>query len=430
MKKINRKIFYILTTVFSINMVTLSVEATDYEKEAEAAAKGSDWYSQSLVPSQQEIEGNCYLGMPEHIKIRLPLDLGRVVDEYRTTDKPVSVAVSCGDRELPWRANFAAQMNDSARPITDDYWKLLATDTINHNLNTENYISIDPLLGIKADEEEGYLYRSSGRGAGHFIMDAMNPEHWEQFSDFLKQNNIQLHQIIFTAGMGDPVNSLHKKDTILSNQVGILEPTGKLVNPYFLTYSKKYSNSRFEFLSLLPQAQIVNDWELYLFDCFQIGKIFEEESPQWFEFNSNKYCTRYMPFVQLCQDHKQKKNIEDGISSLVEQKFPTDTEAYKTFLKEMAVYFVSIANLDEIFNENNKKSSHASELEQMKNIIPIYQKYFESAFGDFGLSVEFLTSPQTAEVLAIPEVKVQDWKPGDYPYGESGRIALVLQKNK
>jgi hypothetical protein len=42
------------------------------------------------------------------------------------------------------------------------------------------------------------------------------------------------------------------------------------------------------------------------------------------------------------------------------------------------------------------------------------------------LNARFITNPTVAQQINIPEVEAQDWKPGDYPYGERDHIALVV----
>lgn len=438
MKKFNKNIFYLLITVFTFHIANISVEAIDYEAEAVAAERGrirflrtldlssfvpSSLVCEELVPSRDEIKGEIHsTDKLQHIKVRLPIDLERIINEYKETNKPISIAVSCGDRELPWRANVAARMNDPSRPVYDDFWDDLDEAKIDYGINKENYISIDPLLGITCN-------KAVNRGAGHIIMDAMNSKHWQQFAEFLKGNSLKIHQIIFTAGMGDPQTSLlEKNNTILPTQLEILEPTGKLVEPYFLTYYENF-NENFGLFPVFPTFQSVNsrgEVSLRSSLCPKLGYMFEKGMLREFKFDNRIHVTKCSLFIELCEKHTEGKDIKHDIDALIEENYKSFTPAYKTFTKELAMHFMSIANLDGMLKNNPLSTNPSREtiLQQIRKVIPIYTRYF----ANLGYSAEFLTNPKVAQVFDIPEIKAQDWRPGNYPYGERDHIALILQK--
>jgi hypothetical protein len=111
--------------------------------------------------------------------------------------------------------------NDSSKPQGKDY-RYLSEDSIDPSLNTENFISLDPLLGIS---ENGVT--DEGRGAGHIIMDAMNIEHWKQLGQFLEEHSIKVHQIIFTAIVFPDPEFFEKDKEMIKTQVGMLEKKGE-----------------------------------------------------------------------------------------------------------------------------------------------------------------------------------------------------------
>src|SRR5579871_3460850 len=193
----------------NINTGNEAKELQRYRTERQAALNGASWYDKKYVPSAEEVQYVHNLERLTQIKVRLPIDLQRIITEHVQKNKPVSIAVACGDRELPWRTQFARQQNDQSRPNNDDFWEHFAQDTIDHSNNNDNFISIDPLLGI---EEEDMLIPSSGRGAGHIIMDARNPNHWMQLFDFLDEQKVMVSRVINTAMLS--ADEIFVKDSV------------------------------------------------------------------------------------------------------------------------------------------------------------------------------------------------------------------------
>lgn len=428
MTNYSKKMIYSLMLLGVLTQATKSW-ATDYSAEALTATQGRKWYSEKFIPLPEEIEGS-YRSI-DQIKIRLPLDLERIISEHKTIGKPISIAVSCGDRELPWRANIAALLNNPSKPTGEDYNdSLIGLDKlqINHQLNSDNYLSIDPCLGIRFKGQW-----DTGRGAGHFVMDAMDPNNWQDFCDFLKQNELSVHQMIFTAGMGSPQESFEAKDGILSAQLQVLAPFGKLIEPYFFSYDMGVSDKNFDLLKDFP-SPILNCGEFILYrGSSEIGYLFRDKK-ELILINDDYYETEYKALLRLTKKYCQGLSIDQDIDILIAKKYSDSDSIHKIFLKEMATYFISIVNLNEAELWNDcyetkwEKQSLQTQSDQLKNIIPIYLRYFKM-FEEVGLTASFITSPQLADIVNIPAVKGQDWKSGDYPYGERDFIALVLEKN-
>lgn len=61
--------------------------SVNYETEYEAAVQGQDWYDASLIPTIEEMSGD--LGSTSSIKIRLPIDLKRIIDDDKKNGKPM-----------------------------------------------------------------------------------------------------------------------------------------------------------------------------------------------------------------------------------------------------------------------------------------------------------------------------------------------------
>jgi len=331
--------------------------------------------------------------------------------------------VSCGDKELPWRAYIAGKYNDASKPKSLDF---VHVDTpIQQSVITDNYLSIDPLLGIRAPHQQGdVLDQISCKGAGHIIMDAMNLYHWEQLHKFLNQINIQARQIIFTGGMGNPQKIFYRKHPMLKAQLGMLAPLGRLVEPYFLHFSKKHTPKNFFLLEYFSQPLIENAFNFSLrISQNELTALFMTKSTGCFYVGERTYFTKFMPFIKILEKYTDSQCIENALGDLIEQKFPDITLARKTFLKEMAMYFISIIKIETLCTNTFEKATH-SKFQQMKTIIPLYTQYFKAI--DF--PVTFMTSPKIATLFNMPELKAQTWAPGDYPYGERGNITLVFEK--
>jgi len=399
------------------------VFALDYQIERDAALIGRSWYSNAFIPSSEEIEAAYDREALTHIKIRLPLDFERIIKEYHEEKKPITIAVSCGDKELPWRAYIAGKHNDASKPKFSDFIHVDAP--IQQSAITDNYLSIDPLLGIRTPyQQDDVLDLVSCKGAGHIIMDAMNLHHWEQLHEFLSQINIQARQIIFTGGMGNPQKILFKKHPMLKTQLGMLAPLGRLVEPYFLHFSKKHTPKNFSLLEYFPQPLIENAFNFSLrISQNELTALFMTKSTGCFYVGKRIYFTKFMPFIKILERYTDGKCIENDLIDLIEQKFPDITLARKTFLKEMALYFISIIKIETLCTNTFEKATH-SKLQQMKTVISLYTQYFEAI--DF--PAPFITSPKIATLFNMPELKAQAWAPGDYPYGERGNIALIFEK--
>lgn len=417
------KLRYCCTIMMSILFSTHAF-SLDYQAERDAALIGRPWYTNAFIPSSEEIEAAYEREELTHIKIRLPLDFERIIREYHEEEKPITLAVSCGDKELPWRAYIASQYNDASKPKFSDF--IHVNTPIQQSAVTDNYLSIDPLLGIPPpyQQNDSFISQVSCKGAGHIIMDAMNPYHWTQLHELLNRINIQAHQIIFTAGMGNPQKILFKKHPMLKAQLGMLTPLGKLVEPYFLHFSKKHTLKNFSLLEYFPQPLIENAFNFSLrASQNELTALFMTKSIRCFYVDSHIYLTKFMPFIKVLKNFTDGKCIKNDLVDLIEQKFPDITLARKTFLKEMAMYFISIIKIETLCTSMFEKATH-SKFQQMKTIIPIYKRYFETT--DFPAT--FTTSSKIATFFDIPELKAQAWAPGDYPYGERGNIALIFEK--
>lgn len=130
--------------------------------------------------------------------------------------------------------------------------------------------------------------------------------------------------------------------------------------------------------------------------------------------------------MKLLDKKLKSEDILTDLKDLINQRYPNHSDEYKTFVEEMAACYISAFNPQVILDKKiiySKPSEH-NEIEQMKAIIPIYKKYIESQ----SYSAAFLTSLKVAQILNIPEVQAQQWESGNYPYGQSGNIALVIKK--
>jgi hypothetical protein len=318
-------------------------------------------------------------------------------------------------------------MNDSSRPTDNDLLDHLPQDKIDHTINRENFISIDPYLGISEKIKE---IPGSGRGAGHIIMDANNLEHWQQLANFLKQNNIKIHQIIITAGMEYPEKLIEFQPQIIKIQLGILEPSGQIVNPYFSYYTKTLSTSFKAFKDLINPKFIRargNPWTL----AFNI-----ENNGIVELFRTKKYVrigtinTQFAPFLKLVEEYHNGQDISQDLKNLIEDKIPSYNDVHKDFVANLSLYFISIFDINKFLGKDKESLTpetiylKESELQQMKVIIPIYKTYFSG----LGYNVQLVTNQTVAQILNIPEIEVQSWGNGDYPYGERNHIALILSQ--
>jgi hypothetical protein len=226
--------------------------AVDYSAEFKAGLKGKPediFIEKSMIPSSEEIEGKFNINTLNAIKIRLPLDLKRILTEHKENQKPISLAVSCGDRELPFRSFTAILSQGPSRMDTPEYLEYLGEGEIQMDWNKENFISIDPYLGIQASGE------TDVRGAGHIIMNAEKGEHWIELAQFLQRNKVKIDQIIFTTPMGDPsTGGIFSR--FLEFYRMILKPSGRLVSPYFITYDKSLDQNFTLYDRVMPPRDI------------------------------------------------------------------------------------------------------------------------------------------------------------------------------
>lgn len=400
-----------------------------YALEYQAALAGQEWYDGVYVPSVEEVEGHIYDRELTQIKIRLPIDLKRIFDEYHQSGKPISLAVACGDRELPWRANIAALHNDSSRPNSESDWNSFGHMLpLNYDANSENFISIDPLLGIPSTILEGSAHNSNliGRGAGHLVMDAMKLEHWRQLAKFFEINNIKIHQIIFTTGMGSPTSSLEFSPEFFATQLSMLEAKGKIVDPYFLNGNnadKCFSSLRRMFS---PYAENQEWWlqSARYGDEIQLNDIFEKTGR--FVYNGNNFSTNSLHFINLVLQLSQGIDVSETLAALIEDKFSHYSADFKRLIYNLSQYYLSIFDINVFNDELNYHTVYLldSMQKQMKALIPFYKEYYAA----HGLHTQFLTSSQQAETMNNLGIEAQIWEPGNYPYGEREHIALVLTK--
>jgi hypothetical protein len=389
----------------------------DYSAEVKAALEGQKWYDASLIPTLMEIEGRH----SSPFKIRLPLDLNRIFEEYQQLKKPVSLAVSCGDQEIPWRSYFAAKSNDDSRPQDQDFWQHLGKDKIDYSLLNENFISIDPLLGIS-----GYpnSTKVDSRGAGHIYMDAMNSYSWKKFADFLKQNGVKLYQIIYTAGMGDSISrpEHHKED--LQVHLGMLVPGGRLVQPYFLNCpegAKEWvDRAPGTFFRLQRLGRRVNIQGI-------VGTIFYSPEESSIEIPKTKdlISTHHSAFFDLVNKKRQGEDISKELKQRIEERLSGTSPAYQDFIFKVCLYYFSIMKPDLSQLLKGQVFFAESYTEQLKKTLSLMKSYYK----ELGLNLRFLTSKKIAVLTGAPNIiEDQKWKPGDYPYGEREHIAMVVEK--
>lgn len=404
----SRKMFT-MKYLLSFLLAVASLNAVDYEKEYETeyeATKKGDIFGKEYIPTKKELEGYPQNFDMEKIKILLPLDLKRIFDEYKM-GKPISLAVACGDRELPWRSYFAAKSNDSSRPNLNDFWEHLKQDRIDYKQNNENSISLDLYLAFNQNIE--------GRGAGHILMNVGKKTHWEQLFEFFKKQNVEISQIIFTAMAGFSEDSIENEPDELKTYLNFLKKGGKLVRPYFspIPLSGSVSGEYFELSGFL--TSLFNDEKIK--SAYYRNKELGVDGKKHLK-------TNYTSFLDFAVEKDQGKIIK-----LVDEKYPKASKAYKDFLKELAIYCISNVDLTKFKNLTNKSYvpdifKDISEEEKIKQMIPIYNAYYKAK----GYNVQFLTNPQWAKKIGSEFVKAQEWKPGDYPYGERDNIALILVK--
>lgn len=392
-----------------------------YKQEYDAALKGQGWYDKMYIPTQEEVEG--VHGNSEHIKIRLPLDLQRILSEYRENGKPISIAVSCGDRELPWREYLTGTLGRDDVNSNDDHSDptlQFSSSPIDHKKNKENFISIDPILGISPDMVE---IGGSGRGAGHIVMDATNFDHWKQLAEFLKQNNIKVHQIIFTAGMGGPAVNLELNPELVKTQLSMLESSGKLIEPYFFHYNPKY-DKEYDSVSDLIRPDNSQVWDLG--GRSVITSLFWDVDDR-FRYKGQRFPTTARIFLEFVEKYNEGKDISTELRDFISKKNPESSEAYKRLLFNLASYIISIVDIDKIVEVGKIYETQylkQTTSEQMKAIIPFYKEYYRSK----GFDVQFITNSKVAAALNSPDIEAQKWQPGDYPYGERDYIAFVLTR--
>lgn len=403
----------------------------DYEREyATSVVLGKKWYAPTYIPSRGEIEG---VNKPRTIKVRLPCDLRRIFMAYHVENIPVSLAVACGDKELGMRSRVASFYDSPDRPNGKDFSE---NDNIFNSFLSEeiseNFISIDPVLGI------GRGYHADQRGAGHMVMDALNAQHWSQLGEFLSAYKIKISQIIFTS-IVNPEHMLIHNPRVFNLYMGLLKDKGHLVNPYFSYWSDNcaYVYDSFKRDLFYPKLQTQND---FVIDGF-LGALFSSPSNGLF-YGDNALkmpiFSRYTSFLKLAQGWKRlssldvinaKEWLQREISCLIDQKCEGMNKGFCDFILSTGMYYVSIFNMDGLKEEKKLSSSRKffdeTREQQMRYLFPLYKKMYAS----FGCDIEFLTNARVSKAIEILDVvSTQNWKKGDYPYGERNHIALVMKK--
>jgi|GEM_PF-4413085 len=404
----------------NINTGNEAKELQRYRTERQAALNGASWYDKKYVPSAEEVQYVHNLERLTQIKVRLPIDLQRIITEHVQKNKPVSIAVACGDRELPWRTQFARQQNDQSRPNNDDFWEHFAQDTIDHSNNNDNFISIDPLLGI---EEEDMLIPSSGRGAGHIIMDARNPNHWMQLFDFLDEQKVMVSRVINTAMLS--ADEIFVKDSVEAAILDRLKSGSKLVFPYFGSFFKHDSTNFCGSRRWLRWDD--NGWQ-GLFLEGNLSPVFRQDNQELIRMGELARRTHYSKFFTLLEKIQKNEEIKGQLKIMVEKSFADSTADYKDFIQKLAEYYLRDCDITkfgggEKSNGNSVACFKTSVMEQNKIIWQLFLLCFKDSF-----KASLLSSPAVVMKFAPSVVQEQGFSLGDYPYGERDNIALVIEK--
>lgn len=413
-----RNLLYFITAILSFSQYIWATEhfysSINYHEEYYASIKGQEWYTSwsqnKYVPNLSEITPEYSITGPNNVTIRLPIDLKRIIDEYKS-GKPVSLAVSCGDRELPLRAYITSKYNNDSI-LDDDALHNHFLDKIDYSMIRDNYISIDPYLVVDN------INQVQARGAGHINMNANNISHWQELKKFLDHYGVKISQIIFTAGFGDPFVSNRNIDInneMLTLQKSMLTDNGKLISAYFFQYHHTMMKNRKGLSQGLNMGLYVS---LDLYDPV----IFADGILRYI-FSDNAQLSPTI--ISIIQKHYQGIDISSVLNNLIYNKVLSKNNVHLEFIYDLSLYYVNIINpgVFELEGELHKTNifSH-SPFEQLKNIAPIYAKYFKN----LGLNVEFITNKTTAEAIGIPAIVAQAWHAGQYPYGERDHIALVM----
>ncbi|HXW53573.1 MAG TPA: hypothetical protein VEL47_05670 [Myxococcota bacterium] len=413
-----------IVSVLMLALFVRCIYAVDYEAEKEAAKKGAAWYGdnyQKYIPTDEELEHGSYNPI-DQIKIRLPIDLKRIIDDHVLRGKPVSLAVACGDRELPFRAQFAARVNDPSRPAVDDFDNL-ETEKLDSNKTADNYISLDRYLGMPASRDPDL------RGAGHIMMDAQDAKNWEQLFDFLDAQQVKLHQIIFTAMINEesvldpsnPLNVIYQR----------LTPGGQLVFPYYGSYwehNRKYFAGS-EWLTL-------ENWGMgqpFIKIAGEMSEALEGDNLEQIQLPGSGYAqTKFGAFFTLARKLSQNQDIDADLDQLFAKTLAGKTSNYRNYAKNVISYYLSIYDEKAMAKALESQSVGRMGLEVFKESVFEQNKKVWSYFLDYlkqeGFNAQLISSPKVASILAPSVVTAQNWKAGDYPYGERDHIALVITK--
>ncbi len=164
---------------------------------------------------------------PSAFKVRFEKreELNEMILQYKMNGKPISLAVACGAKEMP-------------RKIIDLFNSLKPAN--------EQWVGLDLYL---TDEDE---YRSGP----HIRMDATNKAHWEQVIQYLKDNEVEVDTVAFTA-FAPSVNSALLREIIMP----IVKKGGRLVYPAYFAIKVRQNESA-DCMYFGPQLLILNGRDL------------------------------------------------------------------------------------------------------------------------------------------------------------------------
>jgi hypothetical protein len=203
-----------------------------------------------------------------------------------------------------------------------------------------------------------------------------------------------------------------------------LKKKGKLVSPYFRPT-----------LGLNPALDTSSD--IFSLTSFMTGNntiasLFKSQKAEWLDDNWTRSYEK--KFLDLVQKYNNKEDIDEEVKKLVQNKFSERSKAYQNYIENLANYAISKFDLD-VFNQvlkdaQNGKNSYRPKFfkhdktQEASAITSLEKKYY----NDLGFDAKFLTNLTYAKELGAELIEAQEWKKGDYPYGQSNNIALVINQ--
>lgn len=320
----------------------------------------------------------------QNIRFEKQAEMKQFIKEYKETGKPISLAVACGAQEMPYkiRQNFKS----SALP-------------------TENWIGLDLYL----NDQDG------SRGGPHVRMDVKNAFHWQQFANYLKENDVEVQTVALTI-MEPSISSSILHDIILP----FVKKGGHVVYPecFPTDLSGKYMVSGIQF------------------GCFSYGNDFEEglksfhaRNSPWYQ-NKEKLRVDAEDFVQknsLTMGGIEKKTFDESEKKLEAKVFVNRVTSFKTeYLNDNGRILIQAVKTSGM-SSKTKPLFNKTEAEFAKDYLGWFKEYMMESYPSLNYKIYCSSQEQNGELYGVEDyVYPQD---GTFKFtGYGGRPSLVLIK--